>query len=77
MLFIEFSLISKSGCNKNICIINDKLICLNIYNLYREKKERNGRQYFDIGIKRKIIYFIKSFNDSLYFIFYGDKINLE
>lgn len=40
MLFIEFSLISKSGCNKNICIINDKLICLNIYNLYREKKRK-------------------------------------
>lgn len=57
MLFIEFSLTSKSGCNKNTCITNDKLICLNIHNLHREKKkERNGRQYFDIGIKINTIH---------------------
>lgn len=78
MLFIEFSLTSKSGCNKNTCITNDKLICLNIHNLHRgKKKERNGRQYFDIGIKIKTIHFTKSFNDSLYSTFHGDKTNLE
>lgn len=43
----------------------------------RKKKERNGRQYFDIGIKIKTIHFTKSFNDSLYSTFHGDKTNLE